>query len=124
MESEEDLELDLHAPASIRVPPTCHQGIDVDGKSRLRLGGDGFLSASGGNEFGRRGFIRQFNNHDLGVEFLEAMKVEINRSTIGVRLGHYAQSILKVSDALPFRDRVHKCLLLDERIIKLSPARP
>ena len=97
-------ELNLRATPRRSAPATFQQGINVDKESGLRLGADGFLPAFGRERFGRGSFIGKLNHHNLGGKFLRSMQVEINRGTFGIRLGYYAQSVLKVSDALPFRD--------------------
>ena len=40
----------------------------------------------------------------LRGEFFRSMEVEINAGTFRIRLGYYSESVLKVSDALAFRN--------------------
>ncbi len=67
---------------------------------------EGCSPAPGGPGFWWRGFVSQFNYHNLSGEFLGSVEMEVDGGALGARLGHHAEAILDVLDVLALREWV------------------
>ena len=73
------------APAGIKAGYARDaSSVHPRGQLGLRLGGGGFLPASGGQRFWRHCFIGKLNHHELGDKLFRSMQVEINGGAFGI----------------------------------------